>query len=275
MSAAAATPRAVRAVLTIAGSDPSGGAGIQADLKTFAALGVYGTSAVTAITVQNTRGVTDIHSLPPVLVADQIAAIASDITLYATKVGMLATAAIVGATVATITALELPLVVVDPVMFATSGMPLLDQDGVQALRTDLLPLAHVVTPNIREAEVLSGLAIQTVDDVREAAMRIHRLGPAVIVTGGHLPGRDVVDVLFDGRRVTEWRTPRIETIHTHGSGCTFASAVAAHLALGANLVDATARAQAYVAGAIRHAITLGHGCGPLGHFWRHDTQAEP
>jgi hydroxymethylpyrimidine/phosphomethylpyrimidine kinase len=258
---------AIRAALTIAGSDPSGGAGIQADMKTFAALGVYGATAITAITVQNTRGVTAVHPLPTDLIVAQIEAIAADIRLHATKIGMLATAAIVEVTAAAIAELELPLVVVDPVLVATSGKRLLDEDGVRALVTELLPRALVVTPNIPEAEVLSGCAIRTADDLREAAVRIQRLGPAVILTGGHREGTEVIDVLFDGSCFTEFRAPRVDTSHTHGSGCTFASAVAAHLALGYDLVDATGRAHAYVAGAIAHAQVLGRGSGPLGHFW--------
>ncbi len=256
-----------RAALTVAGSDPTGGAGLQADLKTFAALGVYGTSAITAVTVQNTLGVTDVHPLPTDLVAAQIESIAADIALHATKIGMLATSAIVEVVAATIAELDLPRVVVDPVMLATSGRRLLDEDGVRSLRSDLLPRALVVTPNIPEAEVLSGWRIRTGDDVREAARRIHALGPAVVVTGGHAGGAEVVDVLFDGRDFVEFRAPRIETTHTHGSGCTFASALAAHLARGCTLADATRRAHDYVAGAIRHAIAIGAGAGPLGHFW--------
>jgi hydroxymethylpyrimidine/phosphomethylpyrimidine kinase len=257
----------VRSALTIAGSDSSGGAGIQADLKTFAALGVYGTSAITAITAQNTVGVTAVVPLPADLVTAQIEAIAADITVHATKIGMLANAAIVEATVAAIAELELPLVVVDPVMVAKSGDALLDRDGVRLLRTELLPRALVVTPNIPEAEALSGVSIRSLSDAREAARRIHRLGPAVIIKGGHGSGEELVDLLFDGETFTELRTPRIATTSTHGTGCTFASAVAAHLALGRSLAQAAAQAQAYVAGAIRHGLAIGHGHGPLDHFW--------
>jgi hydroxymethylpyrimidine/phosphomethylpyrimidine kinase len=261
--------RPVRAALTIAGSDSGGGAGIQADLKTFAALGVYGTSAITAITAQNTVGVTATEPLTADLVIAQIEAVAGDIDLHATKTGMLATAAIVEAVSATIKELELPLVVVDPVMLAKSGDRLLDSDAVQAMRVELLPCARVVTPNIPEAEVLSGLSIRSIEDAREAARRIHALGAgAVIVKGGHGHGPDVVDVLFDGGRFIEFCTPRIETRNTHGTGCTFAAAVAAHLALGCSLAEATERAQVYVAGAIRHALAIGRGHGPLDHFWQ-------
>ncbi len=259
----------MRTALTIAGSDSSGGAGIQADLKTFAALGVYGASAITAVTAQNTEGITAATALSADLVAAQIEAVAGDITIHATKTGMLATAAIVEAVAAAIEALELPLLVVDPVMVSKSGARLLDDDGVQALIAELLPRASVVTPNLPEAEVLSGKRIASLDDRREAARRIHGMGAGVvIVTGGHGAGEEIVDLLFDGRAFTEFRTPRIETRHTHGTGCTFASAVAAGLALGQPPAEAAAHAQRYVAGAIRHALAIGHGHGPLDHFWQ-------
>ena len=262
------TTRIIPTALTIAGSDSGGGAGIQADLKTFAALGVYGTSAIAAITAQNTIGVTAVEAVSADLLIAQIEAVAGDIALHATKTGMLATTALVEAVAAAIKELELPLVVVDPVMVAKSGDRLLDADAVQAMRNELLPVAFVVTPNIPEAEVLSGMSIGSPDDVREAARRIHGLGPsAVIVKGGHTPGAEIVDLFFDGEQFAEFRTPRIETRNTHGTGCTFAAAVAAYLALGSTLLDATGRAQAYVAGAIRHALPIGHGHGPLDHFW--------
>ena len=267
----------MRTALTIAGSDPSGGAGIQADLKTFAAFGLYGTSAITAITVQNTLGVSAVAPLSADIVTAQIEAVAGDIEIHATKIGMLATAAIVEAVAAAVLELELPLVVVDPVLVSTSGERLLDEDGVRALCAELLPHARVVTPNIPEAEVLSGLRITSRDDAREAARRIHQLGAAaVIITGGHgfdegtglgAAGVRIVDLLFDGRVFHEFLAPRVESRHTHGTGCTYASAVAAGLALGQTLSEAAARAQRYVAGAIAHAPAIGHGRGPLDHFW--------
>ncbi len=260
----------MRVAMSIAGSDSSGGAGIQADLKTFAALGVYGTSAVTAITAQSTIGVLQSTPLPADLVTAQIEAVAGDIELHAIKTGMLGDAAIVEAVAAAIKALDLPLVVVDPVVASTRGDRLLDADGVRVLCTELLPLARVVTPNMPEAELLSGVRIATEDDVREAARRIHGMGAsAVIVTGGH--GRvsdDVADLLFDGRQFSTFRTRRIESRNTHGTGCTFSAAVAGYLALGDELALAAERAQQYVAGAIRHALAIGHGHGPLQHFWR-------
>ena len=255
--------------LTIAGSDSGGGAGLQADLKTFAALGVYGTCAITAITAQNTQGVTAIEPLSSEMVTAQMEAIAGDIALHATKIGMLANAAIVEAVAAAIQELELPLVVVDPVMVAKSGDPLLDTDAVMVLRVELLPLALVVTPNLPEAEVLAAMTIASPRDVQEAARRIHALGPrAVVIKGGHGTGADLVDVLFDGRDFLEFHTARIETRNTHGTGCTFASAIAAYLARGRSLVAATEQAQQYVAGAIRHGLSIGHGHGPLDHFWK-------
>jgi hydroxymethylpyrimidine/phosphomethylpyrimidine kinase len=257
----------VRAALTIAGSDSSGGAGIQADLKTFAALGVYGASALTAVTAQNTVGVTAAFVLEADLVTAQIEAVASDIELHATKTGMLGNAAVIEAVVAAIDELDLPLVVVDPVMVAKSGDRLLNGDGVRAMCAELLPRALVVTPNIPEAETLSGVSIRSLDDAREAAKRIHGMGPSVVVKGGHAAGDDLVDLLFHGGVFVPLHTRRIRTRNTHGTGCTFASAIAAHLALGQALPEATARAQEYVAGAIRHGLTIGKGHGPLDHFW--------
>ena len=261
----------MRTALTIAGSDSSGGAGIQADLKTFAAFGLYGASAITAITVQSTKGVEAVAPLSADLVTAQIEAVAGDFALHGTKIGMLATAAIVEAVAAAIKELELPLVVVDPVLASTSGERLLDADGVQALCLELMPLARAVTPNIPEAEALSGRSIRSAQQAREAARRIHDLGAAsVIITGGHARWEDEnIDLLFDGRVFHEFHTARIDTRHTHGTGCTFASAVAAGLALGRELPDAVARAQQYVAGAIAHALGIGHGRGPINHFWEH------
>ncbi len=275
----------MRTTLTIAGSDPGGGAGIQADLKTFAAFGLYGASAITAVTAQSTRGIEASFALPADLVTAQIEAVAGDLILHATKVGMLANAAIVEAVAAAIAAMDLPLVVVDPVLVSSSGERLLDEDGVRALCAELLPRARVVTPNIPEAEALSGRRIRSLDDAREACRRIQDMGAAaVIITGGHrgrttnderaatnaeppTPDAEVVDVLFDGGTFFEMRVPRAESRHTHGTGCTFAAAVAAGLALGRVLPDAAARAQQYVAGAIANAPGIGHGRGPLDHFW--------
>jgi hydroxymethylpyrimidine/phosphomethylpyrimidine kinase len=254
--------------LTIAGSDSGGGAGIQADLKTFAAHGVYGTSAITAVTAQNTLGVTGIAALPADIVTAQIEAVAGDIGVDAVKTGMLANAAIVEAVAAAIATLELPFVVVDPVMVAKGGDQLLEDDAVAAVKSELLGRAFVVTPNIPEAEALAGMTIASQGDVREAARRILRLGPrAVIVKGGHLTGPLVIDLIFDGGEFHELSGPRIDSRHTHGTGCTFSAAIAANLALGRSLREAAERAKHYVSGAIHHGLAIGHGHGPLDHFW--------
>ena len=255
--------------LTIAGSDSSGGAGIQADLKTFAAHGVYGMSAITAITAQNTLGVIEWQALPADLVAAQIEAVVGDIGVDAVKTGMLANAAIVEAVAAAVQSLDLPHLVVDPVMVAKGGDRLLDEEAVGAIRTELLPQAHVVTPNVPEAEVLSGMSIGSLDDMREAGLRIVGLGPRVVlVKGGHLAGPESIDVACSREGTVEFRGPRILTQHTHGTGCTLASAIAANLACGLSDTEAIRAARGYVEGALRHAPGLGKGHGPLAHFWR-------
>ena len=258
----------MRTALTIAGSDSSGGAGLQADLKTFAAHGVYGTSAVTAVTAQNTLGVVCWTAIAADLVTAQIEAVAGDLGADAVKTGMLANAAIVEAVGAAIESLDLSNVVVDPVMVAKGGHRLLDDEAIVALRAELLPRAMIVTPNVPEAEALAGVRIRGVADMHEAARRIHALGPRVVlVKGGHLDGPEVVDVVIGDGDTFELSRPRIETVHTHGTGCTYASAIAANLALGRHVRDAIERAREYVDGAIRHAPGLGRGHGPLGHFW--------
>jgi hydroxymethylpyrimidine/phosphomethylpyrimidine kinase len=259
----------MRTALTIAGSDSGGGAGIQADLKTFAAHGVYGTSAITALTAQNTVEVRGVHAVPADFVVAQIEAVVADLGCDAVKTGMLANARIVTAVAHAVTRLGLPNLVVDPVMVAKSGDHLLAASAVAALRRGLVPVARVVTPNIPEAEVLVGASIRSVEDAVAAAHAIHALGAAaVIVKGGHLDVPDIVDVLVDGRRVVTLTTARVPGLHTHGTGCTFAAAIAARLALGDDLESAARAAQAYVAGAMRAGIPLGHGHRPLDHLWR-------
>ncbi len=259
----------MRTALTIAGSDSGGGAGIQADLKTFAAHGIFGTSAITAVTAQNTLGVTAWQAMPADLVTAQIEAVAGDFDLRAVKVGMLATAAIVETVTATIVELDLPDVVVDPVMVATGGDRLLEEDAIEAIKRELMPHTRVLTPNVPEAEALSGMGIASVDDMRSAARRILAGGPRVVlVKGGHLKGPESVDVVVTAHDSFELRRPRVETTSTHGTGCTLSSAIAANLALGLELRPALERAREYVDGAIRHAPGLGRGHGPLGHFWR-------
>jgi hydroxymethylpyrimidine/phosphomethylpyrimidine kinase len=261
----------MKVALTIAGSDSSAGAGIQADLKTFAAHGVYGTSAITAITAQNTTGVYRVLDLPAEMVGAQIEAVAGDFTVDAVKTGMLANAAIVEVVAATVESLQLPRLVVDPVMLAKGGHSLLGDDAdetVAAIKTVLLPLALVVTPNAAEAGRLAGIPVSSQDDAREAARRIHALGPgAVVVTGGHLDGPDAIDLLYDGHDFREFAGLRIATRSTHGTGCTFAAALAANLALGDPLPDAVHKAKRYVMGALQHGLRLGQGHGPLDHFW--------
>lgn len=259
----------MKRALTIAGSDSGGGAGIQADLKTFAAHRVYGTSAVTALTAQNTQGVLGVHAVPAEFVTLQIEAVAGDIGCDAVKTGMLATATIVEAVAAAIEALDLPHLVVDPVMIAKGGDRLVDEDAVHAMRTALIRLARVVTPNLPEAESLAKMSIASLEDMRAAAHRILRLGPkAVIIKGGHLPGAQSIDLLVEPRGETVLSAPRLEVPHTHGTGCTFAAAVAARLALGQPLDEAARGAKEYVTGAMRHGIAVGSGHQPLGHFWQ-------
>ncbi len=259
----------MKTALTIAGSDSGGGAGIQADLKTFAAHGVFGTCAITAVTAQNTLGVVCWQALPADLITAQIEAVAGDLGADAVKIGMLATAAIVEAVAAAIRALDLPQVVVDPVMIAKGGDRLLDADAVAALGSELLPQAHVVTPNVPEAEAFAGITIRSVDDMRRAGERILRMGPRVVlVKGGHLDGPESIDVACTASGTFQITRPRVATAHTHGTGCTLSSAIAANLAHGLTEREALEAAREYLDGAIRHAPGLGKGHGPLNHFWR-------
>jgi hydroxymethylpyrimidine/phosphomethylpyrimidine kinase len=257
----------VKRALTIAGSDSGGGAGIQADLKTFAAHGVYGTTAITAITAQNTVAVTAIREVDPAVVVAQIDAVCADIGVDAVKTGMLASAAIVEAVADAVASLGLPHLVVDPVMVSKSGASLLPRDAVPTLVRRLLPLAEIVTPNLPETALLAGGPAATLEERREAARRIADLGPRfVVVKGGHGAGDEVIDLVYDGRRFHELRGPRVATTSTHGTGCTFSAAIAAGLALGREPLDAVARAREYVQAALAAAPGLGRGTGPLGHF---------
>lgn len=256
----------MRRALTIAGSDSGGGAGIQADLKAFAALGVYGMSALTAITAQNTVGVLGVYELPAEFVGLQIDAVVTDIGVDAVKTGMLANADIIAVVAAKVREHNLPNLVVDPVMVAKSGDPLLREDARESLVRLLFPLALVVTPNLPEAQVLTGLRIESVEDMKEAAVAIAELGPRyVVVKGGHLAGESV-DVLYDGRDFTLFPSPRVETRNTHGTGCTFASAIAAGLAKGLEVVEAVREAKAFITTALRHSLALGRGHGPTNPF---------
>lgn len=252
--------------LSIAGSDSGGGAGIQADLKTFQMLGVYGMTAVTAVTVQNTRGVFGYHPVPPEMIAAQIDAVAEDLGVDAAKTGMLATAAIIEAVADRIRERRIAPLVVDPVMVAKGGALLLEEDAREALIRQLLPLAAVVTPNLPEAEVLTGLEIRSREDMIEAAKRIVGMGAgAAVVKGGHFPG-EPLDILFDGRAVVEFPGTRVHTRHTHGTGCTFSAAIAAELAKGSTLLDAVSVAKAFVSAAIEEAPGIGGGHGPTNHW---------
>jgi len=265
----------MRTALTIAGSDSGAGAGIQADLKTFAAHGVYGTCAITAVTAQNSLGVTMVEAVSADLVTAQIEAVVSDFGAHAAKTGMLANAAIVEAVAAAVRDLEIPLLVVDPVMSAKSGAQLLDEEALAAMKAELIRQAFLVTPNIPEAETLSGVEIRTNEDLREAARRIVALGPtAVVITGGHVPSPHITDVLFSQGEFVEFPQTRATGRHTHGTGCTFAAAITAHLALGHSLREAIPRVQRYIAGAIRHAPGLGRGQGPMDHFFNFEVQSE-
>jgi hydroxymethylpyrimidine/phosphomethylpyrimidine kinase len=259
----------MRVALTIAGSDSGAGAGIQADLKTFAAHGVYGTSAITAVTAQNSVGVTMAEALPADLVTAQIEAVVSDFGVHAAKTGMLANAAIVEAVSAAVRDLDIPMLVVDPVMVAKSGDRLLDEEAVGAMKTELIRQAFLVTPNIPEAEALANIEIRTADDRKEAARRIVEMGAsAVVIKGGHLSSNDITDLLLHEGGFIEFPQARVAGRHTHGTGCTFAAAITSHLAKGHDLHTAIRGAQHYVAEAIRHAPNLGRGHGPLGHFFK-------
>ena len=261
--------------LTIAGSDSGGGAGIQADLKSMEANGVFGTSALAAVTAQNTEEVRQAHDLPPPLVAAQIDAVADDMDVKAAKTGMLSAPGIIETVADRVQVHDLFPFVVDPVMISKSGFKLLQDAAIETLVEELLPLATVVTPNVHEAEHLTGVTIETVDDLGAAGEALLDHGPdAVLVKGGHLSGADAaVDVLVDGDTSRRFAAPRIDTRHTHGTGCTYASAIAANLAKGNELESAIARAKRYVTGAIRHALPLGHGRGPTNHFFHLDPEA--
>lgn len=261
--------------LTIAGSDSGGGAGIQADLKAMEANGVFATSALAAVTAQNTEMVAAAHDLPPSFVAEQIDAVATDMNVRATKTGMLSAPEIIEVVADRVATHELFPFVVDPVMISKTGFKLLQDEAIDTLTDELLPLATLVTPNVHEAEHLTGLEIDTVEDLAEAGEVLLNRGPdAVLVKGGHLTdAEEAVDVLVDGESIRSISAPRIETPHTHGTGCTYASAIAANLAKGFSLTEAVNRAKKYVTGAIRRALPLGHGRGPTNHFFHLDPEA--
>jgi hydroxymethylpyrimidine/phosphomethylpyrimidine kinase len=250
--------------LTIAGSDPSGGAGLQADLKTFHQFGVYGEAVVTLITVQNTVRVSRVVVLPPALILEQIEAVLEDIPPAAAKTGALGSAEVVEAVARAAAAFRFPLVV-DPVMVSKHGLPLLPEAAAHAVRQHLLPRAALVTPNLPEAEALTGIAIHGIEEMRAAAARIHEMGArAVLIKGGHLE-TEATDLLFDGANWREFPAPRIATRHTHGTGCTYSAAITAGLASGLPLGEAVARAKLFIQRAIQTNPGLGQGCGPVNH----------
>ncbi len=252
--------------LTIAGSDSGGGAGIQADLKTFSAYRVFGLSVITAVTAQNSVGVQGVENLSPAFVAQQLRSVLEDFGVDAAKCGMLSVAPIIEAVAGVLGEHPIDKLVVDPVMVAKSGDALLQPDAVAALIRRILPLALVVTPNLPEAEVLSGITVSSRDEMEEAARRIGKLGARhVLVKGGHLKG-DAVDILWNGREMTAFQVPRIESSNTHGTGCTLSAAIAAGLAKGRPLGEAVREAKAYVTKAIREGFALGRGVGQLRHF---------
>jgi hydroxymethylpyrimidine/phosphomethylpyrimidine kinase len=257
-------------VLSLAGVDPSGGAGLFADLKTFSALGAYGTGIVVALTAQNTKGVTGVHLVPAAFVAEQIDTLFADIQIDAAKVGMLATAELVSTVAAGLRRHGVRRLVVDPVMVSKSGHHLLQPDAVDALRRELLPLAEIVTPNLPEAGVLLGRdEPHSLDEMRTAARDLHKFGPRyVLLKGGHLDGAESIDILDDGTTQIELRSPRIDTLNTHGTGCTLSAAIVALLPQRASAVDAVREAKAYLTAAIAAAdsLSVGHGHGPVHHF---------
>ena len=265
-------PGSLPVALTIAGSDSGGGAGIQADLKTFHAFGVFGTSVVTAVTAQNTLGVTAVHPVPPEMVRAQIDAVAADLHPRALKTGMLATAELADTVAEAIASHELRAFVMDPVMVAASGHRLLAPDAEATLARRLVPLATLVTPNLHEAELLTGQEVASLAAMKAAARHLVKMGAgAALVKGGHLPSGEAADVFRDANEERIWRRPRIATRHVHGTGCTLSTAVAAGLARGTPLPQAVEAAIDYVARAIASAPGLGAGGGPINHFVRPRT----
>jgi len=255
-------------LLTIAGSDSSGGAGIQADLKTFAALGVYGMSVITAVTAQNTQGVERVDEMSKEMVKAQIDAVFSDIPVDAVKIGMVANPEIIHQIALSLKDWEAINIVVDPVMVSKSGHPLLKPEAIETLKNELLPLARVVTPNLPEAQAMLGREVIDEKGMELAAREILSLGlESVLIKGGHLEGA-ANDLLFDGKKLTWFKSPRLNKKNTHGTGCTLSSAITAHLALGYDLITAVGKSKSYLSGAIEHSFPLGKGVGPVHHFYR-------
>ncbi len=259
----------MKQVLTIAGSDSGGGAGIQADLKTFHANGTFGMSVITSVTAQNSREVRKAYDLPIDIITSQIEAIFDDFEVAAVKTGMLSSKEIVETVSDQLIKQEATNIVVDPVMISKSGFSLLSEDAVVSVKKYLLPLADIVTPNIHEAKLLAGMQIEEIGQAKRAARKIFELGPsAVLVKGGHLANRSsAADILFDGSEETVVSAERIDTPNTHGTGCTYSAAIAAQLAKGCSLVEAVSNAKAYITEAIRYSLPIGKGHGPTNHFY--------
>ncbi|MCF6092595.1 bifunctional hydroxymethylpyrimidine kinase/phosphomethylpyrimidine kinase [Microaerobacter geothermalis] len=253
--------------LTIAGSDSGGGAGIQADLKTFQELGVYGMTAITAVTAQNTLGVQGIYPLPVEGIIQQIESVGSDLGADAVKTGMLFNREIIQGVAEQVKKFRWKNLVVDPVMIAKGGASLLQEEAVEALRRDLIPLAKIVTPNIPEAEVLTGMSIRTMDDRKEVAKKIVLWGAkSVVIKGGHEEGEKVLDLIYDGTQFTQLEYQRVDTRHTHGTGCTFSAAITAQLAKGENINNAVKKAKEFIHAAIEDGLGIGGGHGPTNHW---------
>jgi len=257
----------MKKVLSIAGSDCSGGAGIQADLKTFSAHGTFGMSVIVSVVAENTSQVIDIQDMTPDMIEKQIDAIFEDIEVDAVKIGMLSTPACMKAVAKKLQQYNPPNIVIDPVMYAKNGCPLMEETAVDTLIQFIIPLADVLTPNIPEAEKISGLSISSVKDMETAAMKIYEMGcKSVIIKGGHKEG-SALDVLYNGNEFTYFETERIDTKNTHGTGCTFSAAIASQLALGLLVENAVSKAKEYVTTAIRHSLAIGKGNGPTHHFY--------
>jgi len=258
----------MKTVLTIAGSDSSGGAGIQADLKTFTAFGVFGMSVITALTAQNTLGVQGIYDIPEGFIKKQLDSIFTDMGASAVKIGMLSSIKTIHTVAEKMREYEVRNIILDPVMVAKSGDLLLEKNAVDALTVELFPLALIVTPNLPEAKVLTGIEVTDVTTMETAAEHILRLGPQnVLIKGGHLSGK-AVDVFFDGKKFTRFESAHIETQNTHGTGCTLSSAIAAGIALGKPLIEAVSNAKEYITEAIRYSLSIGKGYGPLNHMYK-------
>jgi hydroxymethylpyrimidine/phosphomethylpyrimidine kinase len=258
----------MKQVLTIAGSDSGGGAGIQADIKAMSANGVFAMSVITAITAQNTEEVTEVFELPTSIIEAQIDAVFDDFEVAAVKIGMLSSADIVRTVARMLKPQSVVNLVVDPVMVSKSGQTLLKPDAVEALKRELIPMALVITPNVYEAEQLSGMPIKSLADARQAAKALYKMGcKHVLIKGGHLIAERGTDILYDGKFFNIFKGDFIDTPHTHGTGCTYASAIAAQLARGKTLPDAIQTAKTYLTEAIRHGLAIGHGKGPTNHFY--------